>query len=159
MWLLVEPILGFSSLIMIYGIGVNATFYNDICFARYQPSSFCVYAVGTKMSFKISAHPMETPTTCHTFCIFIKTGTTCMCLVVAIFFRSTIKIGVHACVWWGTCLNACSWWSNDIQSRTYFYVTLYTYLSGNIIRGTLKTPNSQLVTPISIKLQRPDGCD
>jgi hypothetical protein len=32
-------------------------------------------------------------------------------------------------------------------------------LSGTIIRGTLKTPNSQLVTPISIKLLRPDGCD
>jgi hypothetical protein len=32
-------------------------------------------------------------------------------------------------------------------------------LSGTIIRGTLKTSNSQLVTPISIKLQRPDGCD
>jgi hypothetical protein len=34
-----------------------------------------------------------------------------------------------------------------------------TNVSGTIIRGTLKTPNSQLVTPISIKLQRPDGCD
>jgi hypothetical protein len=33
------------------------------------------------------------------------------------------------------------------------------YLSGTIIRGTLKTPNSQLVTLISIKLLRPDGCD
>jgi hypothetical protein len=33
------------------------------------------------------------------------------------------------------------------------------FLSGTIIRGTLKTPNSQLVTPISIKLLRPDGCD
>jgi hypothetical protein len=32
-------------------------------------------------------------------------------------------------------------------------------LSGTIIRGTLKTPKSQLVTPISTKLQRPDGCD
>jgi hypothetical protein len=32
-------------------------------------------------------------------------------------------------------------------------------LSGTIIRGTLKSPNSQLVTPISIKLQMPDGCD
>jgi hypothetical protein len=32
-------------------------------------------------------------------------------------------------------------------------------VSGTIIRGTLKTPNSQPVTPISIKLQRPDGCD
>jgi hypothetical protein len=35
----------------------------------------------------------------------------------------------------------------------------FTYVSGTIIRGTLKAPNSQLVTPISIKLQRPDGCD
>jgi hypothetical protein len=34
-----------------------------------------------------------------------------------------------------------------------------TSLLGTIIRGTLKAPNSQLVTPISIKLQRPDGCD
>jgi hypothetical protein len=34
-----------------------------------------------------------------------------------------------------------------------------TEVSGTIIRGTLKAPNSQLVTPISIKLQRPDGCD
>jgi hypothetical protein len=32
-------------------------------------------------------------------------------------------------------------------------------VSGTIIRGTLKAPNSQLVTPISIKLQRPDGHD
>jgi hypothetical protein len=32
-------------------------------------------------------------------------------------------------------------------------------VSGTIIRGTLKMPNSQLVTPISIKLQRPDGYD
>jgi hypothetical protein len=36
---------------------------------------------------------------------------------------------------------------------------LQSCLSGTIIRGTLKTPNSQLVTPISIKLQRPDGSD
>jgi hypothetical protein len=32
-------------------------------------------------------------------------------------------------------------------------------LSGTIIRGTLKTPKSQLVTPISTKLQRPEECD
>jgi hypothetical protein len=32
-------------------------------------------------------------------------------------------------------------------------------LSGTIIRGTLITPKSQLVTPISTKLQRSDGCD
>jgi hypothetical protein len=50
-----------------------------------------------------------------------------MCLVIAIFFRSIIKIGPHACVWWGTCLNVCFQWSDDIQSRTYFYITLYTY--------------------------------
>jgi hypothetical protein len=36
---------------------------------------------------------------------------------------------------------------------------MYINVSGTIIRGTLKAPNSQLVTPISIKLQRPDGCD
>jgi hypothetical protein len=35
----------------------------------------------------------------------------------------------------------------------------YIYLSGTIIRGTLKAPNSQLVTLISIKLQRHDVCD
>jgi hypothetical protein len=33
------------------------------------------------------------------------------------------------------------------------------FMSGTIIRGTLKTPKSQLVTPISTKLQRPDGCE
>jgi hypothetical protein len=33
------------------------------------------------------------------------------------------------------------------------------YVSGTIIRGILKAPNSQLVTPISMKLQRPDGRD
>jgi hypothetical protein len=32
-------------------------------------------------------------------------------------------------------------------------------VSGTIIRGTHKAPNSQLVTPINIKLLRPDGCD
>jgi hypothetical protein len=33
------------------------------------------------------------------------------------------------------------------------------YLSGTIIKDTLKSPNSHLVTPISIKLQRPDRCN
>jgi hypothetical protein len=32
-------------------------------------------------------------------------------------------------------------------------------LSGTIIRGTPKTRKSQLVTPISTKMQRPDGRD
>jgi hypothetical protein len=39
------------------------------------------------------------------------------------------------------------------------YLNIFLVLSGTIIRGTLKTPKSQLVTPISTKLQRPDGCD
>jgi hypothetical protein len=54
----------------------------------------------------------------------------------------------------------------DMSSSTYRIMAgvansylLPMYLSGTIIRGTLKTPNSQLVTPISIKLQRPDGYD
>jgi hypothetical protein len=51
-------------------------------------------------------------------------------------------------------------WSAEIRplalrGRDY----LLPFVSGTIIRGTHKTPNSQLVTPISIKLQRPDGCD
>jgi hypothetical protein len=58
--------------------------------------------------------------------------------------------------------------SNIIKIRIYLFSSMqrspYNFspnrlLSGTIIRGTLKTPNSQLVTPISIKLQRPDGCD
>jgi transposase InsO family protein len=44
-------------------------------------------------------------------------------------------------------------------NRVYLHHLLKKMLSGTIIRGTLKTPNSQLVTPISIKLQRPDGYD
>jgi hypothetical protein len=45
--------------------------------------------------------------------------------------------------------------------RSYFKCgkTGHFIVSGTIIRGTLKTPKSQLVTPISTKLQRPDGCD
>jgi hypothetical protein len=40
-----------------------------------------------------------------------------------------------------------------------FPANLIVIVSGTIIRGTLKTPKSQLVTPISTKLQRPDGYD
>jgi hypothetical protein len=43
--------------------------------------------------------------------------------------------------------------------HTYILSLAMHVVSGTIIRGTLKTPNSQLVTPISIKLQRPDGHD
>jgi hypothetical protein len=55
-------------------------------------------------------------------------------------------------------------WDEYVEVRKFstLYCTLkfsVLLLSGTIIRGTLKTPNSQLVTPISIKLQRPDGCD
>jgi hypothetical protein len=48
---------------------------------------------------------------------------------------------------------------NRAQPRARLETGRPTQLSGTIIRGTLKTPNSQLVTPISIKLQRSDGCD
>ena len=52
----------------------------------------------------------------------------------------------------------------DVHNLGYFvliivFIPYGWYLSGTIIRGTLKTPNSQLVTPISIKLLRPDRCD
>jgi hypothetical protein len=46
-----------------------------------------------------------------------------------------------------------------MHKSNFDFIFCVIYLSGTIIRGTLKTPNSQLVTPISIKLQRPDGCD
>jgi hypothetical protein len=45
------------------------------------------------------------------------------------------------------------------KAKMELWLTAMSCLSGTIIRGTLKTPNSQLVTPISIKLQRPDGYD
>jgi hypothetical protein len=35
MWLLVDLILGFFSSIMMYGVGIYVTLYNDLCFARY----------------------------------------------------------------------------------------------------------------------------
>jgi hypothetical protein len=41
----------------------------------------------------------------------------------------------------------------------FFNLILARRVSGTIIRGTPKTPKSQLVTPISTKLQRPDGYD
>jgi hypothetical protein len=44
-------------------------------------------------------------------------------------------------------------------NKTCIQTKIEQQVSGTIIRGTLKTPNSQLVTPISIKLQRPDGYD
>jgi hypothetical protein len=91
---------------MMYDVDIYATFYNNLCFVRSRPSNFCMYVVGTKMSFKICVHAMESPTTCHNFWTCIKTRITCMCLLVAIFFRSTIQIGHHAFIWWGMCLNA-----------------------------------------------------
>jgi hypothetical protein len=46
-----------------------------------------------------------------------------------------------------------------IRIQIFLYLGRIRVMSGTIIRGTLKAPNSQLVTPISIKLQRPEGCD
>jgi hypothetical protein len=48
---------------------------------------------------------------------------------------------------------------HNVSSVPTPHTNVYILLSGTIIRGTLKAPNSQLVTLISIKLQRPDGCD
>jgi hypothetical protein len=47
----------------------------------------------------------------------------------------------------------------SLQASIYTPFEARGLLSGTIIRGTPKAPNSQLVTPISTKLQRPDGCD
>jgi hypothetical protein len=71
---------------MMYGVGIYATFCNDLCFARYQSSNFCVYTVGTKMTFKIYACAMEISTTCHNFWICIIIGTTCIWSVVATYY-------------------------------------------------------------------------
>jgi hypothetical protein len=109
MWLLVESILGYFSLIVMYDVGIYAIFYNDLCFTRYQPYNLCNYAMRMKIPFKTCVHALETHTTYYNFQIWIK-------------------IGPHAFVWWGMRLSACSWWRDDIESRTYFYVTLYTYL-------------------------------
>jgi hypothetical protein len=45
----------------------------------------------------------------------------------------------------------------SLQASTHTPFEARGLLSGTIIRGTPKTPKSQLVTPISTKLQRPDG--
>jgi hypothetical protein len=58
MRLLVDPIIEFSLLIVMYGICIFVTFYNDICFTWYQPYIFCMCVVGMKMLFKTSAHAM-----------------------------------------------------------------------------------------------------
>jgi hypothetical protein len=49
--------------------------------------------------------------------------------------------------------------NDEVRQQILNEAHLSRYLLGTIIRGTLKTPKSQLVTPISTKLQRPDGCD
>jgi hypothetical protein len=52
---------------------------------------------------------------------------------------------------------------NEVFSPLFDFFSFHFLFSflfvGTIIRGTIKAPNSQLVTPISIKLQRPDGYD
>jgi hypothetical protein len=73
---------------VIHGVGIYATFYDNLCFARYQPFNFYVYAVGTEMTFKIYAQAIETHMTCHNFHICIKIETIIMCLVVAIIIVS-----------------------------------------------------------------------
>jgi hypothetical protein len=116
---------------MMYGVGIYTTSCNDLCFARYHSKflhvrNFCMYALGTKIPFKICARAMRTPT-CHNFQICIKIRTSCMCQVVVILFRyaKNRPASMHLV---GTRQNACSWWRDDIQSHTYFYVSLYSYL-------------------------------
>jgi hypothetical protein len=71
---------------MMYNVGIYATFYKDLCFARFLSSNFCTNAVEMKMPSKICAYAMEILTTYHNFWICIKVGTERMCLVVAMFF-------------------------------------------------------------------------
>jgi hypothetical protein len=47
----------------------------------------------------------------------------------------------------------------QINLLNYPILKFYIIFVGTIIRGTSKTPKSQLVNPISTKLQRPDECD
>jgi transposase InsO family protein len=70
-------------------------------------------------------------------------------------------------VYWVEARHTATYLINRLPTKTltsstpffHLHTTTPSYVSGTIIRGTLKTPNSQLVTPISTKLQRPDGCD
>jgi hypothetical protein len=77
-------------------VDIFATFYNNLYFARYQPSNFCVYIVGMKMLFKNYAHVIKTPMTRQNFLICIKIRTACMGLSGCHIFQ-TIKIGT-ACI-------------------------------------------------------------
>jgi hypothetical protein len=62
-----------------------------------------------------------------------------------------------------TCACICSFTTHTGKSMGFkklvLKLTFLINVSGTIIRDTLKTPNSQLVTPISVKLQMPDGYD
>jgi hypothetical protein len=112
-WL--SPYQDYLSLIMMYDIGIYATFCNNLWFAPYQAFNFCVYDVGTKMPFKTCVHAMETSKTCHNFWIYIKIGTTCMCLVLCINIVQICQKNKTARICLvGTRLNACSWWRDNI---------------------------------------------
>jgi hypothetical protein len=99
MALLVGHILGRFSSIMMRRVDIYATFYESLCFCTIPDIHFCVYIVGTKITFKICMHAMKTPTTYHNFRMCIKVEIKCMHPMVAIFFESAIKIRSHACVW------------------------------------------------------------
>jgi hypothetical protein len=112
---------------MMYVVGIYATFCNDLCFARYQPSNFCVYDVGTKMSFKICAHAVESPTIFHNFRICIKIGTACMCLVFAILFRSTKKRTACMCLVGDA--TECMFLVEGRQTIVYIFLCHFVYIS------------------------------
>jgi hypothetical protein len=102
MGLLVGHILGLFSSIMMRGVDICATFYEILCFCMIPDIHFLRVYSGTKISFKICMHAMETSTTCHKFQNCIKVGIECMCRVVAILFGSAIKIPSEACASWRT---------------------------------------------------------
>jgi hypothetical protein len=74
------------------------------------------------------------------------------------FIESIVSVDEKHCNYWWHERNSYAIYNKHVFS-IHLSVELCETVSGTIIRGTLKTPNSQLVTPISIKLQRPDGYD
>jgi hypothetical protein len=56
---------------MMHGVGIYATFYKDLYFARYIPSSFFMHAMEQKCHPKF-AHAMKTSTTYHNYQIYHK---------------------------------------------------------------------------------------
>jgi hypothetical protein len=76
---------------MMHDVGIHATFYLDLCFCAIPVIQFLHACSLNENASKFCVREIETPTTSHSFWIYIKVRTKFMCLVVAIFFGSTIK--------------------------------------------------------------------